>query len=86
MIKAKNEKNIFVLGVSKVLSEGVIKIFREKNFIGVSATKSWEKSRNNRYGLPEIFLVKGKNRMGGEGWGPGPYRVKCNGQDLYFSL
>ena len=38
-IKAKNKKNIFVLGVSKVLSEGVNKIFERKKFIGVSAKK-----------------------------------------------
>ena len=31
LIKAKNKKNIFVLGVPKVLSEVVNKIFREKN-------------------------------------------------------
>ena len=28
-------------------------IFGEKNFIGVSATNSWEKSRSFRYGMPK---------------------------------
>ena len=55
----------FVLRVSKVLSEGGNKIFRKKNFIGVSATKSWEKSRNFRYGSYEDFLSKGQKTEGG---------------------
>ena len=36
---------MFVLGVPNVLSEGVNKIIWKKKFIGVSATKSQEKSR-----------------------------------------
>ena len=43
-----------------MLLEGGNKNFREKNFIGVSATKSSEKSRIFRYGLPEDFLSKGQ--------------------------
>ena len=53
-----------LFGVPKVLSEGINKIFREKNFIGVS-TKSWEKSRIFRYGLPKVFLSKGQKTPGG---------------------
>ena len=47
---------MFVLGVSKVLSEGVNKICRKKYFIGVSATESREKSRNFRYGFKQILF------------------------------
>ena len=36
-------------------------------FIGASATKSWEKSRVFRYGLPEDILSKGQNNTGGGG-------------------
>ena len=48
-----------------MLSQGVNKIFRKKNLIGVSATKSWEKSRIFRYGLPKDFLSKGQKTKGG---------------------
>ena len=41
------------------LWEGVNKNFGQQKFIWVSATKSWEKSINFRYGLPEDFLSKG---------------------------
>ena len=37
---AFNKKKI-ERGVQRILSEGVNKIFREKYYIGVSATKSW---------------------------------------------
>ena len=36
-----------------------------KKIKGVSATKSWEKSRIFRYGLPEDFLSKGQKTKGG---------------------
>ena len=47
---------------------------------GVSATKSWKKSRNFLgIGLLTIILVKGKKPIGGVGGvdstPPGPYRV-----------
>ena len=48
-----------------MLSEGVKKKCSKKNFIGVSATKSWEKSRNFRYGLEGDFLSKGQKTVGG---------------------
>ena len=54
-IKAKNKKNIFVLGVTKVLSEGVNKIFREKKIIGVSVTKCWVKSEISVMDRKTIF-------------------------------
>ena len=38
-----------------------------KKIIWVSATKSWEKSRIFRYGLPKDFLVKGKKPQEGGG-------------------
>ena len=45
-----------------MLSEGVNKI--SQKFIAVYATKSWEKSRIFRYGLPEDFLSKGQKTTG----------------------
>jgi len=61
-----------------VLSECVHKIFRQNFFIEVSATKSWKKSRNFRYGSSGDFLSKGQKTVGVglESTPPGPYRVK----------
>ena len=38
--------------------------FWETNFIWLSATKSWEKSINFRYGLPEDFFSIGQKTVG----------------------
>ena len=45
LLKQKIQK-YFCAVCPKVQSEGENKIFRHKNFKGVSATKSWEKSRS----------------------------------------
>ena len=41
-----------------------VKFFEEKNHRG-TATKSWEKSRIFRYGLPKDFLSTGQKPQGG---------------------
>ena len=56
MIKAKDIQNVFVLGVSSVLSEGVNKIFGEKNHIGNQKLGKVKKLQVRSYG---DFLVKG---------------------------
>ena len=38
---------------------------KKPNFIGVSATKSYEKSRNFMYGSSEDLLSKGQKTVGG---------------------
>ena len=55
---------MFVLGVPKVLSEDVNKIFRQKVYPQPKVGKSQEISG---IGLLTIFLVKGKNPIGGGG-------------------
>ena len=65
---------MFVLGVPKVLSGGVNKIFGEKKFIGVPATQSWEKSRIFRYKLLKDLLSKGQKTTAPPN--PMAYRVK----------
>ena len=56
LIKAKIKKNILVLGVPKMLSEGINKIFREKKFHRGIRNQIWDQSR--------IFWVKGKKPHG----------------------
>ena len=60
LIKAKNIK-IFCTGCHISGVTGCKQNFLKKKFIGVSATKSLEKSRNFKYGSPEDFLSKGQN-------------------------
>ena len=53
---------MFLFGVSQKCYE-----ILQKNFMGVSATKSWENSRNFRYGSNEDFLSKGQKIVEGGG-------------------
>ena len=56
LIKAKNKK-IFLYWVSQYCCEKLLTIFLfEKNVTGVSATKSWKKSRNFRFGSSDLVL------------------------------
>ena len=64
LMKAKKIKIVCTGCPKSALREGKTK-FLEFFFIGASAIKSWEKSRIFRYGLMEIFLVKGKKPQGG---------------------
>ena len=50
----------------KVLGEEVKTIFFQFFFIGASATKDFERSRNFRYGLTKDILSKGQKTGGGE--------------------
>ena len=42
-----------------------LNFWREKKFIGVSETKSWEKSRSFKYGSSKDFLSKRQKNVGG---------------------
>ena len=72
-----------------MLSTGGNKIFRKKNFIRVSATKSWESQVNSGIGCKKIFFyLRAKNRRGGGGFHrAGPYRVNrdCLWLPLYVA-
>ena len=61
---SNKNKNIFVLGVPKVLCGGKTKCFDFFFFVGASVIKSWEKSRIFRYDLPD-FLSRGQKTTGG---------------------
>ena len=61
--KIKNIKNV----------RGCKQKFSRKKIIGVSATKSWEKSRNFRYGWPREFFNKGQKTQGGGRTAPSPF-------------
>ena len=63
LIKAKKQKNIFVLGVSKVLSEGENKIKKLKKFHRGISNKKLGKVINFKVGVVKR-LNEGKNRMG----------------------
>jgi len=64
LLKQKNKKKIFFYWMSqKCCERWKLNFWRTKKFIGVSATKSWEKLRNFRYGLPKDFLSKGQKSV-----------------------
>ena len=51
---------MFITGWPKSAVRGCKQNFSRENFIGVSATNSWEKSSIFWYGLPEDFLSIGQ--------------------------
>jgi len=66
----------------------VLREFGEQKFIGVSATRSWEKSRNFRYG--SYFFSKFQKTVGGVNSitppppPPGPERVTNTLEQFYL--
>ena len=74
----KKNCQYFCTGCHKSAVRGCKQIFREKkHFIGLSATKSWEKSGIFRYyGLPEDLLSKGQKTTGGGAYSPPPHGLQ----------
>ena len=70
LIKAKNKKNIFVQGVSKVKSEGVNKFFSKKR--GIRNQKLRKVKKFQAWVVRRFFEYRAK-AVGGGGFHPLPY-------------